>query len=84
MFRLGFGDSRSFKGRTERELGKGQLRMERSGNKGTAMYKDRLPFPSSSHLPSIRLCSNNLAFLFAVVYRERKSGELGAELKFLS
>ena len=39
-FRLGLGDSRSFKGRIERELGNGQLGMECFGNKGTAMYKD--------------------------------------------
>ena len=78
MFRLGLGDSRSFKGRTERELGNGQLRMERSGNKATVLYKDRLPSPSSSHLPSICLCFSALVFLFAIVYRERKSGELGA------
>ena len=53
LFRLGHEDSRSFKGRTERELGNGQLGMERSGNEGTALYKDRLPSPSSSHLLSI-------------------------------
>ena len=78
MFWLGLGDSKSFKERTERELGNGQLEMERSENKGTTMYKDRLLSPSSSHLPSIYLYSSALVFLFSVVYRERKSGELGA------
>ena len=72
-FLLGHGDSRSFKGRTERELGNGQLGMEHSGNEGTAVYKDRLPSPSSSHLHS-----RALAFLCSLLYRERKSGELGA------
>ena len=44
------------------------------------MYKDRLPSPSSSHLLSILFtCVLALfAFLSALVYRERKSGELGA------
>ena len=52
-FRLGHGDSRSFKGRTERELGSNQLGMEHFGNEETAMYKDWPPSPSSSHLLSI-------------------------------
>ena len=54
-FRLGHGDSRSFKGRTERELGNSQLGMECSGNEETTMYKDQPPSPSSSHLLSILL-----------------------------
>ena len=78
LFQLGLGYSRSFKGRTERELSNDQLGMERSENEGTAMYKDWLPSPSSSHLLSIHLCSRAFAFLFVAVYRERKSGELGA------
>ena len=54
-FWLSHGDSNSFKGRMERELGNGQLGMKRSGNEETTMYKDRLPSPSSSHLLSIHL-----------------------------
>ena len=70
MFRLGLGDSRSFKGRMERELGNSQLGMERFGNKRTTMYKDRLSSPLSSHLLSIRLCSSIFAFMFSAVDRE--------------
>ena len=52
-FQLGHGDSRSFKERTERELGNGQLGLERSGNEGTSLYKDRLPSLSFPHLLSM-------------------------------
>ena len=78
LFRLGHGDLRRFKGRTERELGNSQLGMQRSENKGTAVYKDRLPSPSSSHLLSLLSCAYALFVIHcAFVLRERKNGELG-------
>ena len=62
-FRLGHGDSESFKGRTEREHGNGQLGMERSGKEGTILYKDRLPSSPSPHFLSMLLVAFSHASL---------------------
>ena len=68
-FRLGHGDSRSLKERTEKELSNGQFKLERSGNEGTALYKDWLPSPSFPHLLSmlsVAFSRSSLLVVFAL------------------